>query len=277
MKKSSPLKKGVFYIIIFIVVFVYLFPFIYVILTSIRPTDEIFSPIFSLFPKKIITTHYVSAITVYPTIKLISNSLLVSLPVVVFSILLALPGGYAFARYQFRLKKLLFLSIIILRFIPLIPILIPLFIFMDSLGLVDTIVGLIIAHTAFKIPFAVWMLKIFINDLPKEIDESAKIDGASMFTILFKIILPLVGPGITAIAIMNFLETWNDFTVALILTHTLDARTLPVGLSQFMAEYQIDWGPLNAASTLALAPLLIFAIFAERYLMKGLTLGAVKG
>ena len=143
--------------------------------------------------------------------------------------------------------------------------------------MLDTLSALILTHTAAKLPIAIWLLMGFIQDLPKEIEESALMDGAGTLRILVQIVSPLIAPGIGASAVITFLFTWNDLLIALTLTSSERAQTLPVGLTNFVSQYGIDWGAMSAAGVLMVIPTLIFVWFAQGLLVKGLVAGAVRG
>ncbi len=152
----------------------------------------------------------------------------------------------------------------------------PLFIVFSVLGLLNTYLGLIVAHTAFKLPVTIWVLRSFFMDVPKELDEAARIDGCSTFGALVRIALPLVKPGLAAAGVLAFLWTWNDLIVTLILSISDSTATLSLGLTKFVLEYGVDWGPMTAAGVIVFIPTLAFIFIAERYLVHGLTVGGVK-
>jgi multiple sugar transport system permease protein len=161
--------------------------------------------------------------------------------------------------------------------IPVVALTIPLFAVFSDVGMLDTLWALILTHTASKLPVAIWLLMGFIQDLPKEIEESAQVDGAGSLRTLLQIVTPMIAPGIGASAVITFLFTWNDLLIALTLTSSKSAETLPVGLTNFVTEYGIDWGAMSAAGVLMVIPTLIFVWFAQGLLVKGLVAGAVRG
>jgi multiple sugar transport system permease protein len=201
----------------------------------------------------------------------------VSLATVVFVTVLALPCAYAMARFRLPGHRVIVSLLLMMRMIPVVALAIPLFAVFSDLGMLDTLSALIITHTAAKLPVAIWLLIGFIQDLPKEIEESAQVDGAGTLRILVQIVTPLIAPGLGASAVITFLFTWNDLLIALTLTSSKDAQTLPVGLTNFVTQYGIDWGPMSAAGVLMVIPTLIFVWFAQGLLVKGLISGAVRG
>ena len=252
----------------------FMFPIYWMIVTSLKETVDIFA----MPPKwffKISFDNYLHIISddsgfLYK----ILNSTITSILNSIFTLLLALPAAYSMSRYKTGGINLLmwFLSI---RMIPPIVGAIPLFIIFSKLGLVDTFIALPILYIIINLPFAVWMIKSFVDEIPKEIDESAYVDGCSTTGVIIKIIMPLIRPGILATLVFCFIMAWNEFLIAYIFTRR-DAITAPVGVARFITERQILWGYITAGATLAsIVPITLLFIF-QKNLIRGLTLGAVK-
>ena len=163
------------------------------------------------------------------------------------------------------------------RLLPPIVTIVPLFLMLRDLGLLNSIWSLTVVYTAFHLPFVVWMMRGFLAEVPKEIEEAARLDGASTLAILWAIVLPLVRPGLAATAAFCMIAAWNEFLFALILTQTGASSTLPVAIASRVTQYEIKWGVMAAAGVLAMLPVLVFAGLTQRYLVRGLSLGAVKG
>lgn len=253
------------------------FPLVWLILTSIRSSSELFSVPVKIFPKEITWIQYVSVFDKYDTLSYLWNTILVSLVTVVFVIVLAVPFAYAMSRFRLPGFKIVITLLLIMRMIPVIAFAIPMFAVFAQIGLLDSVWALILGHTASKLPVAIWLLMGFIQDVPKEIEEAAQVDGAGTLRILATIVTPLILPGIGASAIITFIFTWNDLLLALTLTSSKAAQTLPVGLTTFVSQYGIDWGAMSAAGVLMIIPTLAFVWFAQGLLMKGLATGAVRG
>ena len=253
-----------------------LVPIIWLVLTSIRPVIEITSPRLMLLPRDPTLQNYIDGFTRYKTAEYLINSIVVSLSVVVTNLIIGPPAAYALARFRFRGERLVLALIIVFRMIPIVTAMIPLFIVFSVLGLLNTYLGLIVAHTAFKLPVTIWVLRGFFLDVPKELDEAARVDGCSTFGALLRIALPLIKPGLAAAGVLAFLWTWNDLIVTLILSISDNTVTLPLGLTKFVLEYGVDWGPMTAAGVIVFVPTLAFIFIAERYLVRGLTVGGVK-
>lgn len=253
------------------------FPLAWLFLTSIRSSADIFSVPVHIIPETATLTQYVSVFTEYDTMGYVWNTVIVSVATVILVHLLAIPCAYALSRFRMPGVMLIFGLLLVMRMIPVIALAIPLFAVFAALGLLDTIWALILSHTAAKLPVAIWLLLGFIQDVPKEIEEAAQSDGAGTVRTLVQIVAPLIAPGIGASAVITFLFTWNDLLLALTLTSSKAAQTLPVGLTNFVSQFGIDWGAMSAAGVLMVIPTLVFVWFAQGLLVKGLTTGAVRG
>ncbi|MEM3816417.1 MAG: carbohydrate ABC transporter permease [Candidatus Bathyarchaeia archaeon] len=272
------------YLLIALILVIVLFPVYWILITSIKPENQItiYPPVF--LPFSLTLEHYIHVIYGYSGLVKFSlfpsyfmNSIIVSSASTVLSILLALFAAFSFSRYRFRGKDILFLSIIILRACPGIALSIPLYIFFRSLRLDDTLLGLFIAYTALNTPFATWLLFGYLDEIPRVIDEAARIDGASWWSVLWNILVPLSKPGILTTALLIFIFSWNEFPIAFVVTSSVASRTATVGIYTFMQEFFIDWGGMSAAATLMYIPPMILAFIAQKALVRGLTFGAIKG
>ncbi|MCA0014936.1 carbohydrate ABC transporter permease [Mesorhizobium sp. B292B1B] len=253
------------------------FPLVWLFLTSIRSSADIFSVPVHIIPETATLTQYVSVFAEYDTMDYVWNTVFVSVATVILVHLLAIPCAYALSRFRMPGATLIFGLLLIMRMIPVIALAIPLFAVFAAMGMLDTIWALILSHTAAKLPVAIWLLLGFIQDVPKEIEEAAQSDGAGTVRTLVQIVAPLIAPGIGASAVITFLFTWNDLLLALTLTSSKAAQTLPVGLTNFVSQFGIDWGAMSAAGVLMVIPTLVFVWFAQGLLVKGLTTGAVRG
>ncbi|TQM36260.1 carbohydrate ABC transporter membrane protein 2 (CUT1 family) [Pseudonocardia cypriaca] len=265
------------YVVLVLVVLLSIFPLVWLLLTSLRTSDELFAVPVQLLPSTVTLDQYVTVFTEYEMADYVWNSIVVSLATVALVMVLALPCAYVLARFRLPGVKVLITVLLIMRMIPVIALAIPLFAVFSQIGLLDSVLGLVLTHAASKLPVAIWLLMAFIQDLPKEIEESAEIDGAGVVRKLVFVVAPLIGPGLAASAVLTFLFTWNDLLIALTLTSSEAAQTLPVGLTNFVTQFGIDWGPMSAAGVLMVVPTLLFVWFAQGYLVKGLVAGAVRG
>lgn len=204
------------------------------------------------------------------------NSLIVATGSTLLSLVLGTPAAYAFARVPFRGQSSALIFLLGLRMLPPITTVIPLFLLMRELHLLDTQMALILAYTTFNLPFIVWMLRSFFIDLPQELEEASWIDGATRWQSFVRVILPLSAPGLVAASIFSLMLSWNDFIFAVILT-SRKAPTLPMLVAGFTTEMGVSWGIMMAAGSVIVVPVLLFTLFVQRYLVMGLTSGAVKG
>lgn len=204
------------------------------------------------------------------------NSLIVGLGATAIGLLIGVPAAYVLARMNFRGRRDFDFWILSTRMTPPIAMLIPFFVLYRTVGLQDTHLGLMLAHVAQNLAIIVWVMKGFFGDLPQEIEESARVDGCGYGQAFLRITLPLAAPGIAATGILSFLFSWNEFLFALVLTDT-SVRTVPIGLYSFIGYQQVLWGELSASAMLMLIPVFAFVLLFQRQLIRGLTLGAVRG
>lgn len=271
---TEKVKKIILVVVAVIVFGVILFPPVVLFLTSIKTELDALS-----FPPKWVFTptikNYAEIFKTSPLVGYALNSLIVASLNTVVCLFLGSMAAYSLARFKFRGADNIAFWILSIRMMPPVAAIIPIYLLMKNLRILDTPWCLVITYLTFNLPFVVWMLKGFFEDIPREIEESALIDGCSEFGVFRKIALPLVAPGLAATAILAFIFSWNEFLFALILTGT-KAVTLPVGIMGYMKETGINWGYMTAGGILALIPVIIFTILVQRHLVKGLTLGALK-
>lgn len=203
------------------------------------------------------------------------NSVLVAASTVAIAIPLATMAAYAFSRFRMKAEKTMFVAILAIQFVPAVVIVLPFFILFRDLGLLDTRTGLVIVDLALVMPFAIWMIKGFIDGIPVETEEAALVDGSSRLQVILHIVLPMAAPGIITAAIFCFIVAWNEFLFALILT-TNDAVTLPVGLALFKAEEGELWHYISAAGIVIMVPMWVLALLIQKHFVKGMTMGAVR-
>lgn len=254
------------------------FPLLWLVSASIKSSQELAALDMSLLPKQVHWDNYVVALQKQGLTRSAVNSLVVSLLSMVFVVLLSMPAAYALARFKGRLRAVGVGWILVSQVFPVILIIIPLFIILRDVRLVDTLLGLVLVYTTFTMPFALWMLQGFVAAIPTDLEEAAAIDGASRFQTLRRIVFPLLMPGIVATAMFAFVAAWNEFFFALVLIQSPENYTLPVALKMFVGgEGKVALGPLAAGAVLATVPSLVVFSILQRRLTGGLLAGSVKG
>jgi len=251
-------------------------PFWWVASGSFKIPQEIIARVPTMFPQSFTLEHYQKLLSSSDYGTYLVNSLVVSSVSALTTLLLAIPAGYAFFRLEFKGRETYYRIILLAYAFPSIVVLIPLFGMFAKAGLVDTRLALIIVNVAFALPFAIWMLRSFFASIPKEIEEAARLDGGPPLTVLWRIMIPLTAPGIAAVAIFAFVTSWTEYVFASVMILSDARRTIPVGFSGIIGQYQVDWGLLLAGASLAILPVVIVFAFIGRWFVTGLTEGAVK-
>ncbi|MEO0384868.1 MAG: carbohydrate ABC transporter permease [Pseudomonadota bacterium] len=251
-------------------------PFWWVVSGSFKIPQEIIARVPTMFPQSFTLEHYQKLLSSSDYGTYLVNSLVVSSLSAFITLLLAIPAGYAFFRLEFKGRETYYRIILLAYAFPSIVVLIPLFGMFAKAGLVDTRTALVIVNVAFALPFAIWMLRSFFASIPKEIEEAARLDGGPPLTVLWRIMIPLTAPGIAAVAIFAFVTSWTEYVFASVMILSDARRTIPVGFSGIIGQYQVDWGLLLAGASLAILPVVIVFAFIGRWFVTGLTEGAVK-
>lgn len=257
-----------------IIVLAWLMPVLWLINVALKTQAQLFvrTPTFIFQPT---LDNFTIALTRYGILKDALNSLIIAGCSTAITLVFATLFVYGITRYRFRLRNPLLMWILNLRMLPPIAVVIPFYVVYADFGLTDTFLGLILAYLPITMPLAIWLLYGFAQDMPRSIDEAARIDGASRWRVFFDMVLPLMRPAIAVAGTFCFLEVWNEFTLALILTGSR-TKTVSIGMSEFITEHAVEWGPMAAAALMLLLPLLIITYFLQRSLVRGLTLGAVR-
>ncbi|MBB2745560.1 UNVERIFIED_ORG: N,N'-diacetylchitobiose transport system permease protein [Microbispora rosea subsp. rosea] len=265
-----------------VVVFLFaVFPVYWMVTTAFKPNDQIFTTSFIPFPSPPSMDHvsrvFTKGVADHSIWQYLFNSTLVALSAVVLGAVFALLAATAVARFRFRFRTSFLILLLIVQMVPAEALLIPLFTMVKRLGLYDQLLGLIIINVGLTLPFSVWMLRTFVAAVPKELEEASWIDGAGRFTTFWRVLFPLVAPGLVATSIFAFITTWNEFVYALTLIGDQGKYTMPVALQFFVGQRSTDWGGIMAASTLMTIPVLVFFLLVQRRMVSGLVAGAVKG
>jgi multiple sugar transport system permease protein len=272
------LGRVVSYIVLVLIGVIGIAPFLYLLLLSFKsPLDILDVPPSLHFHWSQITSNYGKVIHEqgYPTF--VENSVLVTGISTLIALGLGVPAGYAFSRLRFRAKDHWASTILSFRFMPPIAVAIPIYLMIRSLGLVDSYLGLILPYVAFSLPLVVWIMIGFFDEIPREIDDAALVDGCSRATALFRVLLPLARPGMLVAATFGVIFIWNEFLVGLYLVNSTDKETIPIAASSLLTvESPIDWNIAAAVGILTVIPILLFSVFVQRYIVRGITAGAVR-
>jgi len=254
-----------------------LFPFWWMITTSLKHQVEIFGGL-ELVPQIPTLDNFAALFDKYNFGPFLLNSLLVVAFSVVFSLLLGTPAAYALTKLPTEswLQRQALIVVLLVRVLPAILLVVPFYIVLADYGLLNTRLGLILLYTGLNTGFVIWLMQSFLAEIPRDIEEAALVDGDTRLSALRRIVLPLAAPGLAATAIFSVINIYNDFLIALTITSTPDAQTIPVGVSTLIGKIQIQWGPMAAAGVVGALPIILFALLVQRHFVRGLTLGAVK-
>ena len=275
MTRSSPLRRlGLVAATILVLVFT-LFPVYWMVTTAIDPQAASGSR--PVFPRQVGLENFRVVLGQGGFGTFLRNSIVVALGTVLASGLLALFAAVAVARFRFRLRTSVLVMILIVQMVPMEALVIPLFIQVRTLHMLNSLLGLVIVYVGFSLSFAIWNLRGFVAAVPVELEEAAYLDGASWGRMFRSILLPLVAPGLVATSVFSFITAWNEFIFALTFMQDESKYTVAVGLRSFFGQYGTDWGYVMAASTLITVPVMVFFVIAQRRLTSGLVSGAVKG
>ena len=276
--RRKVLNLGFTYGSIVLLVFIMLFPVYWIINSSLQPSSAIMNLPPHFIPEHFFINNYLRIFSNVTYVLFFLNSFIVSAGTVAAVFLIAIPAGYSFSRYFFKGKSLMLTSIMSVQMFPIVVILISLYTFYMKWKLLNTYQGLILADTTFALPLSIMLMKSFFDPLPRSLDESARIDGAGRIRILLSILIPLTKPGLVAIGIYTFLNSWDDYLLSLTIMQKVNMKTITVGLAQsFLGEYAYDYGALMAFSVIGSLPIVFFFVAFQKHMISGLTAGAVKG
>lgn len=270
-------KKWVYihYLVLLLMCFFLLSPIFVMFQTSFKVETQIFSvpPVWIFFPT---IQNYTDVLVMDRFSRYLANSLIVGVASTLFTLTFGGMAAYALVRFRFMGKGVISITTLLLRMLPPAVLAVPVFVIWSDWDLLNKRTGLILVYVAMNLPFTIWILYGFIAQIPKELEEASVIDGCNPFQVFFRVVLPLIRPGLAAAAIFTFRIAWNEFILALVLTNRF-TRTLPVATSLFLTDHGIQWGKIMAMGTLIALPPLIFTFIAARQIITGLTAGAVKG
>jgi multiple sugar transport system permease protein len=254
-----------------------LFPFAWMIVSSFKAPQELYAVPPTWLPERPTLDHYRHVLGASNVPRYFLNSLIISAGSTVVALALAIFAAYGFARFRFRGRRAGLAFILVGQLLPTAAIIVPLFVTLRYLGLVNTYLGLILVYLILTLPLSVWMLTSYFKAIPVELEEAAIIDGASRLAILFRITLPLSLPGLVSVMVYAFVTTWNEFILALVFAQDSQVKTLPIGIAEFTSEFNTDWGAVMAASMVMTLPVAAAFLALQRLFVGGLTAGAIKG
>ncbi|MED1201853.1 carbohydrate ABC transporter permease [Heyndrickxia acidicola] len=274
MKKKT---GWLFYTLLIAFVFVVMFPFLWMLASSIKPATELFGDkAFTPFTAHPTFENYVSVFKNYPFGHYLWNSFVVASITTIYTVFVASFAAYAIARLDFKGKTFILGLVLSVTMFPQIATISPMYIFLKNLNLTNSYLGLIIPYTTITLPLSIWILVTFFRKIPFDLEEAAKIDGASTMQTYWKVILPLAGPGIFTTAILAFIAAWNEFLFALTINTQDNYKTVPVGIAMFQGQFTIPWGEIAAATVIVTVPLVVLVLIFQRRIVSGLTSGSVK-
>jgi len=274
MKKNLPFQIFVYGFSLLILIFA-LVPFLWTVVSSLKFDSDIYTARF--LPTNPTLSNYISVLNDQRMMGFFFNSVKISLLSTFVSTIVAILGAYGFSRYKFPGRNMLLYSIMFTRVLPRVTLLIPFFVILSRLNMANTIQGLSLVYMIIGMPVSVWLLKGYIDNIPYEIEEAALIDGCGPVQTLVRVVIPIISPAIAAISMFAFILSWNEFLFPRVLTTSPDIRPISVGLAFYIDDVGVRWGMLMAASVLMSIPAIIVFSFAQKYIVHGLSEGAVKG
>jgi multiple sugar transport system permease protein len=268
--------KQVINIAAFLLVLSYAVPYVYLVMTSLKPAADVQQIPPSFFPNSVTLENFRTVLETPSLPAAFRSSLMVAVLTTFLSLVLAVPAAYVSTQYRRRITVVFLLFALITRMVPAVSLGVPLFTLMKTWGLLDTTLGLVLAHTTNAVPLALLLMAAFFEGVPKELEEAARMDGCTRFMAFIKVILPVMRGGIAITALFSFIASWNEFLYALLLTseHT---KTAPIVIAEYNSVYGLAWGPMTAAAVLYSLPVILVTLLLQKQIIGGLTFGAVKG
>jgi ABC-type glycerol-3-phosphate transport system permease component len=252
-------------------------PLLWMVVSSLKPAQELFTSPPRILPEQVTLQWYEAIISGGSAPLFFWNSFVVGFVSTAVCLVIGVLAAYAITRFDFPGRNAFLTAALVTYIFPAIVLFVPIYMTLNALELIDTRLGLIVCHCILTFPFAVWMLKSFFDGIPKEIDEAAWVDGASYLSTFLKIVLPLSLPGIFSVGIFVFVLSWNEFLFASIVMSSADMKTIPVGISEFITSFDVRWGEIMAMGTLATIPVVVMFMVVQRYFLRGVLNGAIKG
>lgn len=277
-REDSPFKRLIIHLVLIFACFLSVYPVLRILSVSLRPGDRLLSTDLSIIPAGASLESYRIILFDKPFLSWIWNSLAITLATAVIGVILAATSAYAFSRWKFPGRSVGLIFLLATQMIPAAMLMVPIYILAIRLGLVGTYRGLVIAYCVTAIPFSVWILKGYYDTIPIDLEEAARIDGASQLQAFLKILLPLSTPALAIVFLFNFTTAWNDYLLARVMLGSQETLlTWPLGLQRLQGQFQTQWGQFSAGSILVMIPVVALFLYSSKWLISGLTLGSVKG
>jgi len=253
------------------------YPILQIVTVSLRPGDQLYSTSLALIPPRATLDAYRIMLFEKPFLRWMLNSFLVSVAVTIFGVTLASTSAYAFSRFRFPGWRAGLYAFLLTQMFPATMTMLPLYVLLQKLGLINTYVGLVVAYTATALPFCVWTMRGYYDTIPVELEQAALIDGCGPWTAFVRVTLPLATPALSITALFSFMAAWSEFLVARIVMNRQELYTLPLGLESLAGQFQTEWANYAAGSLMVCVPVMVLFVALNRYLVEGLSLGGVKG
>jgi arabinogalactan oligomer/maltooligosaccharide transport system permease protein len=276
-RRDSLGKTTFIYAVLIVACICAVYPILNILTISLRPADALFTKSLSIIPPNATFDNYRQAFIQYDMLPWLYHSLIVSVSACAFSVVVSITAGYAFSRFEFRGKKMGLSLILVTQMFPLAMTLLPLYLMIIKFKMTNSYWALAIIYVSSSIPFNIWMMKGFYDTIPKSLEESAYVDGASVFRSFYQIILPLAKPAIALTALFSFMGAWSEYLIASVIINEAGKLTLPVGLVSMQGQFSTAWGIYSAGALVTAVPVMILFICLSKYLVGGLTVGSVKG
>lgn len=265
------------YLMLAVAVAVAIYPVLRIVTISLRPGDRLLSTSLAIIPDDATFSNYSKLLTETPFLRWLFNSTIVALVVTVTGVALASTTGYALSRFKFRGRGSMLSGLLVTQMFPATMLLLPLYMVLIRLHLINSYVGIVIIYSATALPFTIWQMKGYYDTIPNALEEAARIDGCGPWQTFYKVIFPLAAPALVITALFSFMTAWNEYVVANVVLQDTQMFTLPLGLKMFQSKLSTEWGMYAAGSLLVSIPVVALFLMLSRYLISGLTLGSVKG
>lgn len=277
MKSRAMVGSAVAYVVSLLLVVFIGFPLLWMLVSSFKPAEQLFVSPPRLLPSTLTLDWYRNVMLQSDAPTYFRNSLVIGAATTAICLSIGTLAAYGVTRFEFPGKRVFLIGALLSYVFPAIVLFVPIYMIINSLGLIDALAGVVIAHTILTFPFALWMLRSFFIAIPREIDEAAWVDGASYFMTFVAIILPLALPGVFSVGVFVFVLSWNEYLFAGVLITSGSLKTIPVGISEFITSFDVRWGEIMAMGALATMPVIALFLSVQRFFLRGVIAGAIKG